>query len=214
MKDIYHTGKLIVENVRAGQGYFEGTSVRELAKLIDSSTSTLYRAVKAFEVVNRYKLHTQLDKLQPTLLYNLERLPESQRKKVVNQSVKEGWSKREVIRQTAQLLEGALGEEWPLQRVRTKVLSPPRAARAPAKSAGTGKAPRSSTGKKAVQPGVIADSGLPRVLPHLGTLRRIAEQLSKQPPDKKKLSQEQVKRLKARIKEIQKGLARWEKSIS
>ncbi len=127
IRDVYRTGRLIVEKVRAGQGYHEGTSVDQLAKLLGSSRATLYRAVKAYEVINKYELQDRLDEVQPTLLYNLERLPANRRKKFLEKALSEEWSKREIMRQIAALMEKVVGDDWQSQRKRTSLLFSPKA---------------------------------------------------------------------------------------
>lgn len=126
IREVYRTGKLIVEKVRAGQGYHEGTSVDQLATLLGSSRATLYRAVKAYEVINKYELQDRLVELQPTLLYNLERLPANRRKRFLEKALKEGWSKREIMRQISDLMEKAVGSDWRSQRKRTTLLFSPK----------------------------------------------------------------------------------------
>ncbi len=98
VREAYKTGQLISEKVRAGHGRFEGPSVRDLAQLLNSSSATLYRAVKVYEVVTKYDLKERLDELSPTLLHNVERLPGPKRKQFLQRAMNEGWSKREIVR--------------------------------------------------------------------------------------------------------------------
>lgn len=98
VREAYRTGHLISERVRAGYGRFDGPSVRDVAEMLGSSPATLYRAVKVYDVVNKYELKKSLSDLSPTLLHNLERVPSKQRKRFLQRALKEQWSKREIIR--------------------------------------------------------------------------------------------------------------------
>ena len=117
VSDTYRVGKLIVNKVRAGQGRAEGTSVRDLAKLLGSSPATLYRTVRAYQMIEKYDLQNKLDKVPATLLYNLERLPSGRRRRFLARALKLEWSKREIVRQVITVLEDAHGEDWKTQRV-------------------------------------------------------------------------------------------------
>ncbi len=61
-----------------------------------------------------YKLEKKLDEIQPTLLHNISRLPEKQRKKFLDQALKEGWTKREIVSRVVDALpDGGRGKRDP-----------------------------------------------------------------------------------------------------
>ena len=109
-RDHYRVGKLIVKNVRPGPGR-EGVSVRELADVLNISHPTLYRAVKAYQMVEKYGLQGQLDKVPATLLYNVDRLPSDRRRRFLSRALKLEWSKREIERQVSVVLEKTGGRD-------------------------------------------------------------------------------------------------------
>lgn len=114
IRDAYKAGSIISTRLRVGSGKFSSVTMMQIAQALGASKATLHRTVQVFQMAKTYKLEKRLDEIQPTLLHNISRLPEKQRKKFLQQALKEKWTKREIVNRVVEALpEGGRGRRDP-----------------------------------------------------------------------------------------------------